>query len=186
MVTVFYRPHKHRHDRHTSSRSITCSEKVFLFCIGHIMERLVSAVTFDTTFPDIRIALNRLILKLVLGSIIGIRFRINNDRVILVIAERDLSALVTSGIAVLHKEKIIQLSCINIQFQRKSIRLDVKLQLFDQLGRRTLPSRIVRIYEIAARFKYGFRRLRVFGRFLSAQFPAQCFFVVERFFVTSS
>lgn len=83
MVTVFYRPHKHRHDRHTSSRS--------------------TAITFDIAFHDIRITLNRLILKLVLGSIIGIRFRLNYDRVILIIAERDLSALVASGIAVLHK-----------------------------------------------------------------------------------
>ena len=97
MVTVFYRPHKHRHDRHTSSSS--------------------TAITFDIAFHDIRITLNRLILKLVLGSIIGIRFRLNYDRVILIIAERDLSALVASGIAVLHEVQIIQLSCIAPVFQ---------------------------------------------------------------------
>lgn len=96
---------------------------------------------------------------------------------ILVIAERDLSALVTSGIAVLHEVQIIQLSCIDIQLQRQGIRLDVKLQLFDQLSRRTLPIWIIRIDEIADRFKHRLRRLRVFGRFLSAQFPAQRFFV---------
>ena len=79
------------------------------------MKRLVSAITSDITHCCFRIAINRLILKLVLGSIIGIRFRFNNDRVILVVAERDLSALVASGIAVLHKVKIIQLSCIDIQ-----------------------------------------------------------------------
>lgn len=96
------------------------------------MEGLVSAITSDITNRCFRIAINRLILKLVLGSIIGIRFGLNYDRVILVIAERDLSALVTSGIAVLHKVQIIQLSCVDIQLQRKSIRLDVKLQLFDK------------------------------------------------------
>ena len=107
MVTVFLRPHKHRHDRHTSSRSITCSEKVFLFCISHIVKRFVSAFTSDITHRFFRIAIDGLILKLVLGSIIIIRFRLNYDRVILVIAERDLSALVTSGIAVLHEVQIV-------------------------------------------------------------------------------
>ena len=49
---------------------------------------------------------------------------------------------------------IHQSACIDIQLQRESIRLDVKLQLFDKLGRRTLPSRIVRIDEIADSFKH--------------------------------
>ena len=127
------------------------------------MKRLVSAITSDITYCCFRIAIDGLILKLILDSIIGIRFRFNYDRVILVIAERDLSALMTSGIAVLHKEKIIQLSCIEIQFQRQGIRLDVKLQLFDQLGSRILPSRIISIDEIADRFKYRlglFRNVR--------------------------
>ena len=79
-----------------------------------------------------RLVSNRLILKLILGSIIGIRFRFNYDRAILVIAERNLYALVTSGIAVLNKVQIVQLSCIDIQFQRQGIRLNVKLQLFDK------------------------------------------------------
>lgn len=96
------------------------------------MKRLVSAITSDIAHRCFRIAINRLILKLVLVSIIGIRFRLNYDRVILVIAERYLPALVTSGIAVLHEVQIIQLSCIDIQFQRQGIRLDIKLQLFDK------------------------------------------------------
>ena len=132
MVTVFLRPHKHRHDRHTSSRSITCSEKVFLFCISHIVKRLVFAITSDITNRCFWIAINRLILKLIVGSIISIRFRFNYDRVILVIAERYLPTLVTSGIVVLHKVQIVQLSSIDIQLQRQGIRLDVKLQLFDK------------------------------------------------------
>ena len=96
------------------------------------MKRLVSAITSDITHRCFRIAINRLILKLVLGSIIGIRFRLNYDRVILVIAKRDLSAFMTSAVAVLHEVQIIQLSCVDIQFQRQGIRLDVKLQLFDK------------------------------------------------------
>ena len=81
------------------------------------MKRLVSVITFDIAFHDFRIALNRLILKLIFGSIITIRFRLNYDRVLLVIAECNFSFLVTSGIAVLHKIKILQLSGIDIQFQ---------------------------------------------------------------------
>ena len=96
------------------------------------MKRLVSAITADIAHRCFRIAINRLILKLILGSIIGIRFRFNYDRAILVIAERNLYALVTSGIAVLNKVQIVQLSCIDIQFQRQGIRLNVKLQLFDK------------------------------------------------------
>ena len=59
-------------------------------------------------------------------------------------------------VAILHKVKIVQLSCIDIQFQRQDIRLDVKLQLFNKLSRRTLPSRIIRIDEIADCFMCGF------------------------------
>ena len=73
---------------------------------------------------------------------------------ICIVAELNQLCLVCPLIAVLHEVQIIQLSCIDIQFQRQGIRLDVKLQLFDQLSRRTLPSRIVCIDEIADCFKY--------------------------------
>ena len=76
------------------------------------MERFVSAITSDITNRQLRIAIDKLILKLVFFCIIflGICIRLNNDRVIHVIAERDFSTLVSPAVAVLHKVQIIQLS----------------------------------------------------------------------------
>ena len=72
---------------------------------------------------------------------------------------------------------IHQSACIDIESQRNHIRLHIKSKLFYQFSRRTLPNQIIRIDETAYRFKHRFRRLGVFGRLLSAQFPAQRFFV---------
>ena len=62
-------------------------------------------------------------LKLVLRCISGFRFRLNNDRRLLVIAEQNLFAFVTSGIAVLNEIQIIQLSCVGIQFSDRAFGL---------------------------------------------------------------
>lgn len=87
--------------------------------------------------------------------------RRTSSRCRLLPVERDPPSVVTPTAIIVDAVLIQQSAGVDIQLQRQSIRLDVKLQLFDKLCCCTFPNRIIRIDEIANRFKHRLRRIDV-------------------------
>ena len=135
MVTVFYISRKHCHDRHTSSRSVACGEKIFLFLWCHFTKVFILTAAPHPHFAGIRITLNRCV-PILLVFCFRIRFRLNQYRMIFVISELNHSSAMSTLICISNVVFIVKSACIDIQFHRKYIRLDfkIKAELFNQLS----------------------------------------------------